>query len=132
MQFQVTKGHDAYATFTTVVDAADETEANRIAAAWDFKGTWNERGVEVFDRYEIFPDRTERYAEEESVDTTEDLSITLSAAERNIVIAALRLWQATTVIPSEIAEIAADHDLLRFRFLSDEEIDDLIEEKINV
>lgn len=56
------------------------------------------------------------------------ITLTLTEPERDIIIAALRHWQASAQISAEIFDIAEND---RDRFLSDNDIDDLIETKIN-
>ncbi|SOC90077.1 hypothetical protein SAMN05216358_0096 [Rhizobium sp. AN5] len=56
-------------------------------------------------------------------------TIALTGPERDTVIAALRLWQDNSMIPPALVEIACNG---RVQGLTDDEIDILIEEKINV
>lgn len=57
--------------------------------------------------------------------------LTLTDAERNIIIAALRLWQRSEFIPNDIEDLARDHDP-DGPCLDDAAIDDLIEKKVNI
>lgn len=67
----------------------------------------------------------------EPVKPEELVTLELTIPERNIVLAALRWWQKSPYVPTEITDIASDH-LTAGCFLTDEEIDTLIEEKVNV
>lgn len=67
--------------------------------------------------------------EEVEIEETEEVSIT--TMERDIIIAALRLWQRTANPPEDIELIASDGREPSC-FLTDVEIDQLIETKLNV
>jgi hypothetical protein len=85
------------------------------------------RDTEKLDPVAELEARTEPLSESESTEAIQVLSIT--GPERDIIIAALRHWQRSTDIDPQIFDLAENG---RCRFLSDQDIDDLIMGKINV
>jgi hypothetical protein len=85
------------------------------------------RDIEKLDPVAELEARTEPLSESESTEAIQVLSIT--GPERDIILAALRHWQRSSNIDSDTYDLAENG---RGRFLSDQDIDDLIEEKINV
>lgn len=126
-KFRVEKGHDAWARYATLVDASSAEEAERIAARREYDGEWIASSVAEFDDWEIMKGDTEEVPNDHVLTPPAD---TLTVAETNIIIAALRLWQKTTVIPTDITDLADDH-AEQGNFLTDDEIDVLIQEKLN-
>lgn len=127
-KFRVNKGHDAYARYTAVIDATDAAHANELLSAGHVTG-WVKSGIQEYDDFEVFADETELVDADEADEGVTVLSVT--PRERDIILAALRLWQRTSTIPPELYDLAIN-DRPGGRFLSDNEIDVLIEEKINV
>lgn len=124
-EFVVTKAQDAVALWDKVFVADTAEEANMLADADKYGDGWHERHEHrYFDNCDILTDETEEVEQEDG-----PVTLTLQPAERDIIIAALRLWQDNPSIPPAIVEIACNG---RVHSLLDDEIDILIEEKINV
>jgi hypothetical protein len=123
-KFRVYKGHDAFTVYSRVVNAGDSEEAQQKAYALRRTDGWRDEEEAIeFDDVTILEDRTE------AIDEDEPSPIILTGPERDIVMAALRLWQTVRDVAPAITDLARNG---REHFLSDDEIDDLIEEKINV
>lgn len=124
-EFVVTKAQDAVALWDKVFVADTAEEANMLADADKYVDGWHERHEHrYFDNCDILTDETEEVEQEDG-----PVTLTLQPAERDLIIAALRLWQERPSIPPAIVEIACNG---RVHSLLDDEIDILIEEKINV
>jgi len=52
-KFKVTKGHDAWVYYETIVEAASEEEAAEIAGSRDYDGHWEPAGDAEFDAFDI-------------------------------------------------------------------------------
>lgn len=126
-QWAVTKGHDALVYYEKVFTAETAEEANRLADADKHGEGWHSTQTTTeYDSCDILEELTEEFVPDD-----EPVTITLTPAERNIVLASLRLWQRTAVIEKDITDLASDHTAAGM-FMTDNEIDTLIEEKINV
>jgi hypothetical protein len=126
-QFIVTKGQDAHVLWEKVFEADSIEHANQLAEADKDGDGWVETGdTRYYDDMTIHEDETEEFHPED-----QPVTLILDIAERNIILAALRLWQRTATIETEITDLASDHTT-HGCFLTDDEIDTLIEEKINV
>lgn len=51
--FKVTKSHDAWVNYTTIVEAVNDEEATWIAGDRAYRGKWEEAGVHEFDAFDI-------------------------------------------------------------------------------
>lgn len=124
-EFVVNKGQDAHVIWEKVFVAEDIAHANKLAEADKDGDGWVETGdTRYYDDMTILDDETEEVEQEDG-----PVTLTLQPAERDIIIAALRLWQDNPSIPPAILEIACNG---RVNSLLDDEIDILIEDKINV
>lgn len=92
-KFVVSKGHDAFAYYETVVEADTPEEARTLAESVHYDGEWFATGyVQEFDDYEIDEYSGVRLLEEgETVE--EFATIGVTARERDAVLAGLRLLQ---------------------------------------
>lgn len=92
-KFVVSKGHDAFAYYETVIEADTSEHARRLARSVDYDGEWHATGyVQEFDDYEIDEHSGVRPLEDgETVEAFVSLAVT--AEERDAVLAALRLLQ---------------------------------------
>ncbi|NIH77367.1 hypothetical protein FHV99_004619 [Ochrobactrum sp. P20RRXII] len=130
--FLVVKSVDAYVKYSTVIEAETAQDAIDEAQRFDVEHDWlREREVEFDDAdylleevEELTPEEVE---EEKSREPTDQYDLT--DAERDMIIAALRFWQAGDFSPAELVEIAKNG---RSDFMDDNSIDDLIEGKLNV
>lgn len=121
-KFRVVKGHDAWVVYEAIIEADSVEEANEFANA-DRRASeiWTKTDdVREFDHCEVFEDETEELAE-----VDEPKTLTLTGPQRDLVLASLRLWQRTGIIPEEIFDIATNG---RKQTLLDTEIDQLCEE----
>jgi len=99
--FEVIKGHDAWKNYATVVEADTMKEAEEIAGSGLYEGEWVETGtVYEFDDYQIHEDEGREIEaatfEEAVAEIHGDYDFTdvqLSPAERDLILAALQLWQ---------------------------------------
>ncbi len=92
-RYVVSKGHDAFAYYETVVETDTPEEARRLATSYNYEGEWLATGyVQEFDDYEIDEHSGVRLLEEgETVEAF--LTIGVTAEERDAVLAGLRLLQ---------------------------------------
>jgi len=92
-KFVVSKGHDAFAYYETVVDADTPAQARQLAKSVHYDGDWFATGyVQEFDDYEIDEHNGVRPLEDgETVEAF--LSISVTSQERDAVLAGLRLLQ---------------------------------------
>ena len=92
-KFVVSKGHDAFAYYETVIDAETPEDARRLAESVHYDGEWFATGyVQEFDDYEIDEYSGVRLLEEgETVEAFVTIGVT--ASERDAVLAGLRLLQ---------------------------------------
>lgn len=123
-KFIVTKGQDAHVIWEKLIEAESAEEANRIAAEQLEDSDWVDTGdVRYYDSMTLLEGDTEEYVpEEQSV-----VTFTLTGRERDVVLAALRLWQETPVL-IDLDEIAKG---TTGESLTNAEIDELCE-RINV
>jgi len=91
--YVVSKGHDAFVYYETIVGAETPEKARRLATSVHYDGEWLATGyVQEFDDYEIDEHSGVRLLEEgETVE--EVLTISVTAQERDAVLAGLRLLQ---------------------------------------
>ena len=96
--FNVTKKVDAYACYSTIIEADTAEEARDFADSWYFDGKWrNEHSIDEFDATDIFLEDVEEISEEEAEDyrnEPERKPYLLSDQEHATVLAALRHYQA--------------------------------------
>ncbi|MGB3830307.1 MAG: hypothetical protein WA975_00415 [Mesorhizobium sp.] len=92
-KFVVSKGHDAFAYYETVVEADTPDQARRLAESAHYDGEWLATGhVQEFDDYEIDEHSGVRLLDE--VETVEAfVAIAVTAKERDAALAGLRLLQ---------------------------------------
>lgn len=92
-KFVVSKGHDAFAYYETVLEAETPEEARNLARSVHYGGAWLATGyVQEFDDYEIDEHSGVRPLEDgESIEAF--LTIGVTAHERDAVLAGLRLLQ---------------------------------------
>lgn len=92
-KYVVSKGHDAFVYYETVVEADTPEQAQRLAESVHYDGEWLATGyVQEFDDYEIDEHSGVRLLEED--ETVEAfLTITVTAKERDAVLTGLRLLQ---------------------------------------
>lgn len=92
-KFVVSKGHDAFVYYETVVEADTPEQAQRLAESVHCDGEWFATGyVQEFDDYEIDEHSGVRLLEED--ETVEAFaSVAVTAQERDAVLAGLRLLQ---------------------------------------
>lgn len=92
-KFVVSKGHDAFVYYETVVEADTPEEARALATSFHYNGEWLATGyVQEFDDYEI--DEHSGVRQLESGETVEAfLTIGVTAQERDALLAGLRLLQ---------------------------------------
>ena len=87
--FQVTKGHDAYVNYTTIVEANDAIAAGILAGNGDYDGEWIYSGFNEYDYSIIHDDLT--------VQTDDPVPVVslleFSTSELNAMLAGLRLLQ---------------------------------------
>ncbi|MBA8881640.1 hypothetical protein [Phyllobacterium myrsinacearum] len=124
-RFIVEKLQDAYVRYQTVVDADNAQDAKDKVKAWTFVGQWVPTGhVDEYDHFDISDNDPEKVEDDHVI--AEDVAISVSEQARDIIIAALRLWQRldTFSIPHSIEELARNG---RASYLSNEEIDELVE-----
>lgn len=137
--FTVVKGQDAYIEYVTVIEAIDEEDARMSASSYAYEGTWIPNGIiNDFDHYDIFDDRTEEVEAtsfEEAVKQIHDeydfKDVRLSPAERNTILAALRLWSdsindGSEYLTEELITIATNGDTVAM--LDDAQVDRLCQE----
>lgn len=130
-KFKVKKHQDAYVVYQTVVEADDANQAIAIADSHKFDGRWVESHVAEFDDYDIFPEEIEEVDADFTLDDLEEVvRHEFSPAERDAVLASLRLWRK---VPEDTRsffnEIFTNNE--HHAGLTNEEIDDLCE-RINV
>ena len=92
-RFVVSKGHDAFAFYETVIEADTPEEARSLAQSVHYDGEWRATGyVQEFDDYEIDEQNGVRPLEDgETVEAFVTLAVT--AEERDAALAGLRLLQ---------------------------------------
>jgi len=92
-KFVVSKSHDAFVHYETVVEADTPEEARTLAGSVHYDGEWLATGyVQEFDNYEI--DEHSGVRPLESGETVEALkTVTITAQERDTVLAGLRTLQ---------------------------------------
>lgn len=87
-QYIVTKGQDAHVLWEKIFEADSVEHANELAAADKDGDGWVETGdTRYYDDMVILDDDTEEYKPEE-----EPVALTVTLAERDQILAALRLW----------------------------------------
>jgi len=93
-KYVVSKGHDAFVYYQTVVEADTPEKARRRAVSHHYNGEWVATGyVQEFDDYEIDEYSGVRLLEDgETVEAF--LTITVTAQERDAVLSGLRHLQA--------------------------------------
>ncbi|MGV1754756.1 hypothetical protein [Agrobacterium sp. CG674] len=125
-KWAVTKGHDALIYYEKVFTAETAEEANQLADADKYGEGWHSiQETAEYDHCDIIKERTEEFVPED-----EPTTLTLLPAERDVIIAALRHWQAAEdSVPEALIGLATNG---REDHLTDSEIDTLIEGKINV
>lgn len=129
-KYVITKGHDAFIYYEKVFEADTHEQALELADADRYGEGWVAAGhMAEYDDAEVDRDQEVCLMVDEKLEPRQ--AYWLTEAERNIVMAALRHWQDSTDIPPMLYDIAADHDQERGRFLSDNDIDVLIEENLN-
>lgn len=131
--YKVQIHYDAYAVFETVLDADDPQDAISMVQDPDYDGpVRNTYQTKVYDPVDIFESNVADISADDALawrNEPDQQMYLLNERERDIIIAALRLWQRSTDIPAELYEIAESDT---GRFLSDGAIDTLIEDKLNV
>lgn len=139
--FRVYKGQDAYVNYVSVIEADTPAEATQLASMHEFRNGdhWVPTGdTNEYDHAQIFEDMVEPVEGNDLAAAMAELkaehdfsTIDLAPEQRDVIIAALRFWQrwAGDLADEEILELARNG---RETFLSDEDIDDLIEGTINV
>lgn len=92
-KFVVSKGHDAFVYYETVVQADTPEQARRLATNYSYDGEWLATGyVQEFDDYEIDEHSGVRLLEDgETIEAF--LTIGVTAEERDAMLAGLRLLQ---------------------------------------
>lgn len=97
LKFVVSKGHDAFVYYETVVEADTPEEARTLAKGVHYDGEWLATGyVQEFDDYQIDEHSGVRLLE--SGETVEPLhTITVTAHERDALLAGLRTLQLALV-----------------------------------
>ena len=87
-QFIVTKAQDAVALWDKVFEADSAEHANQLADADKYGDGWHERHEHrYFQNCDILTDETEGHHPEDELET-----LTVTGAERDQILAALRLW----------------------------------------
>lgn len=125
-QFIVTKGQDAHVLWEKVFEADTIQQANELAEADKDGDGWVETGdTRYYDDMAILDEETEEFKPEDEVQT-----LTVTGAERDMVLAALRLWNdvvndGAEYITPELLEIATNGDA--HPLLDDVAIDELCE-----
>ncbi|MGB3833309.1 MAG: hypothetical protein WA975_15780 [Mesorhizobium sp.] len=91
--YVVSKGHDAFAYYETIIEAATPEEARALAQSVDYDGEWLATGdVQEFDDFEIDEGSGVRLLEEgETIEAFKTIAVT--AEERDAILAGLRLLQ---------------------------------------
>lgn len=92
-KFVVSKGHDAFAYYETVIEADTPQQARQLAESVHYDGEWLATGyVQEFDDYEIDEHSGVRPLEDgETVEAFQTIGVT--DRERDAVLAGLRLLQ---------------------------------------
>ena len=92
-KFVVSKGHDAFVYYETVLEADTPEEARSLVRSVHYEGAWLPTGyVQEFDDYEIDEHSGVRLLEDgEAVEAF--LTIGVTAQERDAILAGLRLLQ---------------------------------------
>lgn len=107
--FKIVKGHDAWVKYATLVEADTLNDAECVAASRDYDGKWVPVGVSEFDHNEIMEGEAEEVASDCVLEEVTDYSLT--PAERDTIIAALRYWQERLTLTDPHA-IEDESDLL--------------------
>ncbi|ANH05778.1 MAG: hypothetical protein ACOY3N_12005 [Bradyrhizobium sp.] len=96
-KFVVSKGHDAFVYYETVVEADTPEEAQKLAESVHYDGEWLATGyVQEFDDYEIDEHSGVRLLERgETVEAFH--TVTVTAHERDALLAGLRTLQLALV-----------------------------------
>lgn len=129
-KFVVQKGHDALVYYERLVEAETIEQANELADKDKYAEGWFATGDHVeYDSCDILDENTVVLEEGEEFEQGDFTTLKLGPAERNTIIAALRLWQRKGIIPDDLIEIVRCGGV---QPLWDNEIDVLIEEKLNV
>lgn len=133
-KFVVRRGHDAWIYYETIVEADTEAEARALADCWNYDGEWVETGETAeFDHSEIAEDGARLLEEGETIEPRG--SYALTQTQRDMILAALRLWQDVVndggggYLNESLIDIATNGD--SHELLDDRAIDDLCE-AINV
>ncbi len=92
-KFVISKGHDAFVYYETVIEAETPDQARKLAKSVHYEGEWLATGyVQEFDDYEIDEHSGVRLLEDgETVEAC--LTIGITAQERDALITGLRLLQ---------------------------------------
>ncbi len=92
-KFVVSKGHDAFAYYETVIEADTPEQARHLAQSDNYEGEWFATGyVQEFDDFEIDEHGGVRPLEDgETIEAVRNIAVT--AKERDAVLAGLRLLQ---------------------------------------
>lgn len=92
-KFVISKGHDAFAYYKTVVEADTPDQARTLAKSHGYEGEWFATGyVQEFDDYEIDEHSGVRLLEDgETVEAF--VTVAVTAQERDAMLAGLRLLQ---------------------------------------
>jgi hypothetical protein len=106
-KYVISKGHDAFVYYETVVDADTPEKAQQLAESVHYDGEWVETGhMQEFDDYEIDEYSGVRLLEEgETVEAF--LTITVTSRERDALISGLRHLQAA-LEAGHIAQLLRD------------------------
>lgn len=131
-KFVVSKGHDAFVYYETVIEADTPEAARNLARSITYDGEWFATGhTQEFDDYEIDEHSGVRLLDlGETVEAVQTVSLT--ARERDALLAGLRLLQialARSALDEALRSVLTDDDA--HAALDLEEIDALCE-RINV
>ncbi|RWI35507.1 hypothetical protein [Mesorhizobium sp.] len=123
-KFRVLKGHDAWVVYEAIIEADCAEHAEEFAYADRHASEiWTATGdIREFDHCEVFENEIELVEDDETVEEIKTIAVT--GPQRDLILAALRLWQHTAIIPEEIHDIAVND---RGRTLLGSEIDNLCE-----